>query len=481
MSVKTYRDLNPTARSQVDRAKTAIQSKNYDYGITLLLSVLKDEPIYLDGRRLLRAAEIQKYNTTGTLTRQMTSMRTGTLAMKLSTKKAPQDQLAAAEEILQTDPYNHKANAAIGEAGAALGCPELKCFAYETLANAKVDAKAGDKSAVPILRTLAEAYMESGQADKAVSTLEKVLTIDPRDGDSLSLLKNAQAAVSHQKWEEAQKTDDFRKALKDEKESEQLETQGKIVKSSESIEEQIQINYQKWQENQNSPAQASAFAKKIGQLYEQRNEYANAIPWYQAAFEGGGSLDSSLERVIGDMRLRANDAELRQLKDDAAQQTDPAAQEQYKAAIEQKEVELNKVQLDLAEARVKAQPTDGELRFFLGEALYKDGQYKRATEELQQAINTQPSVRYPALNLLGLAFMKRGMVDFAISKFAEAEHDLPDMKEDIKKEVTYNLGLAYEASKQPEKALEQWKKIYTVAMNYRDVAARVEASYGGGS
>jgi len=55
------------------------------------------------------------------------------------------------------------------------------------------------------------------------------------------------------------------------------------------------------------------------------------------------------------------------------------------------------------------------------------------------------------------------------------------MKEDIKKEVTYNLGLAYEAAKQPEKALEQWKKIYTVAMNYRDVAARVEASYGGGS
>jgi tetratricopeptide (TPR) repeat protein len=478
MSVKTYRELNPTARSQVDRAKTAIQSKNYDYGITLLLSVLKDEPIYLDGRRLLRAAEIQKYNTTGTLTRQMTSMRTGTLAMKLSSKKAPQDQLMAAEEILQTDPYNHKANAAIGEAGAALGCPELKCFAYETLANAKVDAKAGDKSVVPILRTLAEAYMESGQADKSVSTLEKVLTIDPRDGESLSLLKNAQAAVSHQKWEEAQKTDDFRKALKDEGESAQLESHGKIVKSSESIEEQIQMTYQKWQED---PKNAAAHAKKIGQLYEQRNEYTNAIPWFQAAFEAGGSLDSSLERQIGDLRLRAGDAELRQLKDDAALQTDPEAQAQLQAAIEQKEVELNKVQLDLAEARVKAQPTDGELRFYLGEALYKDGQYKRAVEELQQAINTQPSVRYPALNLLGLAFMKRGMIDFAISKFAEAERDLPDMKEDIKKEVTYNLGLAYEAANQPEKALEQWKKIYNVAMNYRDVAARVEASYGNGS
>jgi len=476
MSVKTYRELNPTARSQVDRAKTAIQSKNYDFGIMLLLSALKDEPIYLDGRRLLRAAEIQKYNTTGTLTRQMTSVRAGTLAMKLSAKKSPQEQLAAAEEILQTDPYNQKANMAIGEAGAALGCPELKCFAYETLASSKGD----DKSAVPFLRTLAEAYMEAHQADKAVSTLEKVLNLDPRDGDALSLLKNAQAAVSHQKWEEAQKTDDFRKALKDEKESEQLETQSKIVKSSESIEEQIQLHYQKWQEATTNQDKA-LHAKKIGQLYEQRNEFNHAIPWYQAAFEAGGSLDSSLERAIGDLRLRAAQSEIRALQDTLAQQTDPEVKAQYQTAIDQKEAELIKVQLDLTEAQVKAQPNDGELRYLLGEALYKDGQYKRATEELQQAINTQPSIRYPALNLLGLAFMKRGMIDFAISKFAEAEHDLPDMKEDIKKEVTYNLGLAYEAAKQPEKALEQWKKIYTVAMNYRDVAARVEASYGGGS
>ena len=41
MSVKAYRDLNPTARSQVDRAKTAAQSKNFEYAITLLMATLK--------------------------------------------------------------------------------------------------------------------------------------------------------------------------------------------------------------------------------------------------------------------------------------------------------------------------------------------------------------------------------------------------------------------------------------------------------
>jgi tetratricopeptide (TPR) repeat protein len=461
----------------MERAKSALQSKNYDYAITLIQAVLKDEPLYLEGRRLLRAAGIQKYKATGTLTRQMTNIRTSGMAMKLSGKKSPQEALIAAEEFLQTDPYNSKANTMIGEAAIALGSPETKCFAFETLAESKAEAKPGDKSVIPILHQLAKAYMEAGAHDKADKTYQRILDIDPRDGEAISGQKGASAALSHEKWGEAQKTEDFRKALKDEKESEQLETQGKIVKSTEAIDEQIKLNYDKHVADPNNPQ----YPKEIGRLYVQRNEFAFAIPWYQAAFTLGGSIDSSLEKLIGDLRLKAGESEIQELTETLAQQTEPGAQAQVQASIDQKEAELNGVRLELAEARVRAQPNDGEFRYAFGEALFKAGQFKRATEELQQAINTQPSIRYPALNLLGMAFMKRNMIDFAISKFAEAEHDLPDMKEDIKKEVTYNLGLAYEVNNQPDKALEQWKKIYTVAMNYRDVAARVEASYGNGA
>jgi len=63
-----------------------------------------------------------------------------------------------------------------------------------------------------------------------------------------------------------------------------------------------------------------------------------------------------------------------------------------------------------------------------------------------------------------------------VKQLVLAESELLGMDE-LKKEIVYNLGLAYEASKQPEKALEQWKKIYEYDMSYRDVAARVEASY----
>jgi hypothetical protein len=129
------------------------------------------------------------------------------------------------------------------------------------------------------------------------------------------------------------------------------------------------------------------------------------------------------------------------------------------------------------EVDVQAEPNEGVLIYNCGEGLYKTGQYKLALETLQLAIK-QPSVRYQALNLMGLSFLKRGMPDFAVNLLARAASELPIMDE-LKKEIVYSLGLAYEASKRPDKSLKQWKRIYEVDMDYRDVSKRVEESYGG--
>jgi tetratricopeptide (TPR) repeat protein len=468
MSLKSERDLNPTSRNQVNRAKTAAQSKNYDYAITLLQATLKDEPLFLDGRRFLRAVEIQKYKAMGSLARQMASMRMTGGAMKLSSaKKTPQEQFIQAEELLAQDPYNVKANTMIAEAGAALGYPEFKCFAFETLK----DGKPTDKV---ILNSLAQAYMDAKEAAKAEKTYEMILDIDPTDGDALSGLKNASAANASKTggWETA--SGDYRNVLKSKTEAEQLEQEGKVVKSSDAIADQIALNFEKHQAEPNNPNHSKA----IAQLFLQKNDYGSAVQWFEHAFEAGGRIDSSMEKTIGDLRLKKTEQELQVLRTALAEQTDPEQQAQAQAALEEKEKELNEVRLFLAEARVRAQPNEGEFRYDLGEALYKIGQYKRATEELQQSLK-QPSVRYQALNLMGLAFMKRGMLDFAVNRLTLAESELPVMDE-VKKEISYNLGLVYELTKQPEKSLEQWKKIYETDMSYRDVAERVEASYGGG-
>ncbi len=467
MSLKSERELNASHREMVNRAKSAAQVKNYDYAVNLLQTVLKAEPLYLEGRRYLRAVEIQKYKATSSFNKQMLNMKMGSVAMKLSGagKKEPAEQLNLAEEVLTLDPFHTKANALVADAGIALGYPEFKAFAYETLAEGKPTDKA-------VLNTLAATYMELKDPIKAEKTYERILEIDPRDGEALSGLKNASAAHASRSggWETS--GNDYRNVLKNKNEAIEIEQASRVVKSLDTIEEHIRLNFERHQAEPTNPLHSKA----IAQLFLQKNDYASAIDWYERSYNDGGRIDSALEKTISDLRLKKAEFELQELRTTHSEQTDPELQAQYLVAMEEKETEINQVRLSQAEARVRAHPNDGEFHFQLGEALYKVGQYKRATEELQLGLK-QPSVRYQALNLMGLSFMKRGMLDFAVKQLALAETELPIM-DDLKKEVTYNLGLAYEATNHPEKSLEQWKKIYEVDMGYRDVGQRVEASYG---
>ena len=49
--------------------------------------------------------------------------------------------------------------------------------------------------------------------------------------------------------------------------------------------------------------------------------------------------------------------------------------------------------------------------------------------------------------------------------------------DDFKKEVAYNLGLAYESTNQKEKAIAEYKKIFEVDIDYQDVAKKIQQFY----
>ena len=382
MSLKTERDLNPTSRNQLARAKAAAQSKNYDYAITLLQTLLKDEPLFLDGRRFLRAVEIQKSKTkTKFFGMDLKGIGlSGKLGgMVKGAKRSPQDMLIQAEETLAGNPYDQRANEMIGEAGMALGYPEFKCFAFETLKDSKPEDKA-------TLNTLAEAYMAAKIFPKAVSTYEEILALFPTDGDALSGMKNAQAANAAVKgnWEAAEKAGDFRESLKSKSESDQLEQDAKVVKSEDAIEEQIRVNYERHQAEPTKPEHPKAIAK----LFEQRNDYGSACQWYQYAFEVGGRVDSSLEKLVGDLRLKKVEQELQALNQQLAEQTEPEVREQTENALAEKEKELNDVRLFQAEARVRAQPNEGEFRYDLGDALFKMGQVQARDGGIAAVVET---------------------------------------------------------------------------------------------
>ena len=80
--------------------------------------------------------------------------------------------------------------------------------------------------------------------------------------------------------------------------------------------------------------------------------------------------------------------------------------------------------------------------------------------------------------MLGLCYDRMGMTDLAASQYEEAISEIQIM-DDTKKELLYNLALLYEKLGTEEKYLECLKEIYAVDYDYKDVAERVEQSYGG--
>src|SRR6266571_7156553 len=57
----TEHDLPPQQKNLWLKGVSAYQLKNFDYAINLILSVVKQAPEFLEGRRLLRRAEAEKF------------------------------------------------------------------------------------------------------------------------------------------------------------------------------------------------------------------------------------------------------------------------------------------------------------------------------------------------------------------------------------------------------------------------------------
>ena len=133
--------------------------------------------------------------------------------------------------------------------------------------------------------------------------------------------------------------------------------------------------------------------------------------------------------------------------------------------------------MDERRRRVEQNPTDPQLRYDLGQALYHAGEYSEAIPHLQQATRN-PHIRTRVLLLLGRTFDAKGMSDMAIKQLSDANAELTVMDK-TKKEVLYELGIIHEKVESGDEALSCFKQIYEVDYGYRDVAHRVESSYAG--
>ncbi len=443
------------------KALSAVQTSNLAYGISLLQAVLKDAPGFLEGRKMLRKCEVQVAGNTkkkgGLFGIQTGGM--GVMKLQGQAKKDPAGVLPLIEKELEKDPYNDQANDLLFDSCLKLEMFETAAFALETV------RKSSPENA-KLLHKLAEFYITREKPQLASEVYNDIIKHHPTDGTAIKGSKDASARASmqKQKWDE---NADMRSLMKNTGESEELEKASRTGLTRDQLEERRDKTIGKYNEDPNH----LATVKDLAALYEQLEDWHNAHTFYTWAHTLSNG-DVALATKADAMKDRALETDLKTLEAGVA--ADPENAE-LKAALDARRADRIAEQVEEAKRRVDQNPTDPQLRFELGSALYKSGDFSAAIPHLQQATRN-PHIRTKVLLLLGRTFRAKGMFDISIKQLSDALADLVAM-DATKKEVLYEKGLIHTEMGDRDEALECFKQIYEVDYGYRDVAQRVESSY----
>ncbi len=469
MDIISDKDLTDDLRALWLRALSAVELRNYGYAVSLIHAVLKKQPGFLDGRRILRKAEIAA---TKGKKGMFSGLSTASLKGAGYVKKDPLAAMELAEKTLENDPFNAQGNHLLKDAAKAAGSNEIAAFALETLVE-------GNPKDTKVMHELGEFYTAMGEADKAVEIYTRITEINPADMIAIKRSKDASASATMKRggWETAKS---YRDIMKDKDQAVSLEQQSRVFKDVDMIDSQIsELGQQYEQEPENVD-----LVRRIAGLYDQKQQItqepdhlAEALQWFSYTNDLVKGSDPAVARKVADLGLKQVDQRIASLEAFFAEGGDQHEDAvQYRDEMTELKRKKAETQIGDAKRRVERNPTDLQLRYELGERLMQAEQFTDAIPELQKA-KQNPNVRLKAMNLLGQCFTEKGMLDMAVSQLKAAASEMAAM-DNTKKEVLYKLGLVLEKMGNRAEYLNCIKEIYEVDYNYRDVAKRVESSYG---
>ena len=443
---------------------TAALERNPDLAIDMLMRCVVSCPFFTEARTDLRKAEIARYlrKHKGKIAKSPLGAVSALFPkMKISglVKKGKGDEaIAEAEKVLKDNPLDINLVKLFAETTFAAGRPEA---GRSTLEVVKDHIPADDADAFTVLGKLYYAIQDYRRTREC---LERVHAARPGDVEVSKLLKNAEALATSGKWEEASETGDFRKALQNKAQVEQLDAANKSVKTADDADKIISDTLAKIEKD---PKNVNYYLSLVG-LYLQQKRYDEALAAIDKAREYVGQ-DPSLDLKYSDVKIEQFDAKIAELEaaGDAA-----AAQD---AKLERDQYVFN----DIAE-RVQRYPNDQHLRFQLGEQYWKysdlDASYLDEALQQFQISQRSPKDRVSSLYLMALCFQKKGMLDMAVEQLTTALESLPSMDRQ-KMDVVYLLGEISEQEGKLDDASKYFKEIYRADVTYKDISDRVQRIY----
>jgi|SRR5579875_337242 len=135
-------------------------------------------------------------------------------------------------------------------------------------------------------------------------------------------------------------------------------------------------------------------------------------------------------------------------------------------------------ELELEQEEDSSQDTP-QAHYNLGVAFREMGLLDEAIGEFQKAVRGADKQNLPprfleACSLLGTCFMEKGMPAIAARWYLRAL-EAPGLDEETILALNYDLGLAYEKSGDAKSALEKFAEVYSLNIDYRDVAGKIHS------
>ena len=445
------------------KGNDALQRENFDYAIDLYNQILAKEPGLFECRKALRTAQMRKAGSgRGFFKKMLSSAGSQPMVAKghMALSKDPAEALRIAEQILNGDPYSSGAHKLVVEAATSLELPRTAVLSLEILA-------ANSPKDRDVAITFAKALADSGEVGRAEKILADLYRSFPSDNELAQALKDlsARKTLDEGGYEAlADGSGSYRDILKDKDEAVSLEQQNRQVKTEDVAERLIN----EYEERLKTEPKNLKLLRSLAELYTQKKQFDKALSYYEQIKSSEVGGDASLDRNIADTMVRKFDHQASLLDANAPDYPDKLAKLQ---------AEKQAYQLAECQKRVERFPTDLQIRFELGQHYFQMGKITEAMKEFQKA-QGNPHRRIQAMSYLGQCFARRGINDLAASTFQDAIKEKV-VFDDEKKELVYLLGCVYEKTAKREDAIAQFKQIYAVDVDYKDVGAKMDAYYGG--
>ncbi|MCK5851073.1 MAG: tetratricopeptide repeat protein [Kiritimatiellae bacterium] len=454
-------ETSKQVQDMFNKGFSAFERGNLDYAIDMFLYCVESEPSFLQARKFLRAAVLQKFKKKngGAFGRVISGAAGYVKAMALFKSGKTDLALIDAERLLKNDPLNLKYMRLFSEISRIMGIPEAGILTMEMARDQAPDD-------IKILKLLGDLYGEIGMTTDARICLERLCDLSPRDPAALKALKDAMAvdSMSKDKWvETAEKGESFRNILKDSDEAAMLERENKSVMtgsdSSVLIDEAIA-------KIENDPQNIN-YHRALTRLYVRDQNFDDAISTLQNAIKLSPG-DPELDRAMSVIRLQVLDQEIEEIS-----KTGDAE------ALAAKQTERAQFQFDDLQDRVKRYPNDLDLRYAWGEILFHNDNVDEAIQQFQLS-QKSPKHRVLSLYHLGLCFKTKKQYDMAKSQLEQADEQVSQMNDD-KKNICYELGSVLDLMDDKAGALECYKRVYQVDISFRDISQKIEQAYEGAS